>query len=195
MEDDKVQDNFGKPIQDGFCKAKRKVALTITTVSGVCVARGALRPGWGRGAPHAQLWRRVQRRAGVAWVEGPGLEANVRQGGVDLGLVGAPGIWNDVWARGGGWERAYVSAITTVVQTEIVKKLKGRKTSKSIVKHSLQKHIGIKAKILHEQQWRSTLLWWAQLFMTSLSQDTRKLFSIFLLVSDANNTSDTHSFV
>ena len=67
-------------------------------------------------------------------------------------MVGAPGIWNDVWARGGGRERAYVSAITTVVQTEVVKKLKGRKTSKSIVKHSLQKHIGIKAKILHEQQ-------------------------------------------
>ena len=66
LEDDKVQDNFGKPIQDGFCKAKRKVALTITTVGGVCVARGALRPGWGRGAPHAQLRRRVQRRAGVA---------------------------------------------------------------------------------------------------------------------------------
>ena len=67
LEDDKVQDNFGKPIQDGFCKAKRKVVLlTITTVGGVCVARGALRPGWGRCAPHAQLGRRVQRRAGVA---------------------------------------------------------------------------------------------------------------------------------
>ena len=66
LEDDKVQYNFGKPIQNGFCKAKRKVALTITTVGGVCVARGALRPGWGRCAPHAQLGRRVQRRAGVA---------------------------------------------------------------------------------------------------------------------------------
>ena len=119
LEDDKVQYNFGKPIQNGFCKAKRKVALTITAVGGVSVARGALRPGWGRCAPHAQLGRRVQRRAGVAWVEGPGLEANVRQGGVDLGLVGAPGIWNDVWARGGGWERAYSSTITTVGGTKL----------------------------------------------------------------------------
>ena len=66
LEDDNVQYYFGKPIQNGFCKAKRKVALTITTVGGVCVARGALRPGWGRCAPHAQLGRRVQRRAGVA---------------------------------------------------------------------------------------------------------------------------------
>ena len=92
------------------------VWLTVTAVCGVCVAGGALRPSWGRSAAHAQLGRGVQGWAGEAGVQRSRFQPDVGQRGV---RGATPGIWNDVWARCGGWERAYSSTITTVGGTKL----------------------------------------------------------------------------
>ena len=55
------------------------VRLTVTAVCGVCVAGGALRPGWGRGAAHAHLGRGVQGGAGEAGVERSWFQPDIRK--------------------------------------------------------------------------------------------------------------------